>query len=303
MEETKIKGFKIIFSEKTMTINNSYQLRNIDKMKYVLEEALQKTTIYNTQRTINSLLREWIGKNNLYKIHLFRKNTQNSIFKKNIKKRTAFIYFCLSASSLLKYKSIKNFYYFKTKVKEKQYKNYIKKHRKNIKKAFQNEIIHNPNIYLLVDRELISKLSQRILDHDKSKYSKEEFDAYRKNFYPINKKEKEDNLKNFEKAWEHHYKNNSHHWQNRQYKKSFNINNDEEVLDVLENVLDWAAMGYTFKDTVKEYYDKNKDNIILCSSEKIFLEHIIYDILLDEGVKNGRAKRKRNCNRNSLWYK
>ena len=292
MEETKIKGLKITYTKNLLTIQKSYQISDIDKMKVILNEALEKSEIYSTQRNLKSLLREWISHNTLYKLHLFRKHTSNCSFEKEIKKYISFVYFFLSLPSRIKYK-IKKFYYFlKTKRKEKQYKKYLKKHLKYIKKAYK-KLIHNPNIYLLVDKEILNKLYQRVLNHDKSKFSSEEFDYYRKYYFPINNNEKEENLKDYEKALEHHYQNNSHHWQHRQEKKTFNIYNDEEILDVLENLLDWVAVGYDFKNTAKEYYDKNKDKIILCKEEKIYLEHILYDIFNEEGDLKWKKKKKK----------
>ena len=294
MEETKIKGIKITYTEDYMTFKDSFQISNIDKMKIILKEALEKTTIYTTKRNINSLIDEWIAHNILYKLHLFRKHTQNSNFKKKIKKRVALCYFLLSVPFKIKHGYSKFFKELKIKRKEKQYKKYIQHHLKNIQIAYQEEIVNNPNTYLLIDKELLKKLYKRVLTHDKSKYSMEEFNAYRKNFYPINNKEKEENKKDFEKAWEHHWNNNSHHWEYRQNKQYFNINNDEEVLDVLENILDWIAMGYKFKDRPTDYYEKNKDKIILCDKERAYLEHVLYDIIQKDGGKTWKkiAKKK-----------
>ena len=127
--------------------------------------------------------------------------------------------------------------------------------------------------------EKINALWERVLVHDESKYSEEEFIPYRKNFFPINAEEKENNKLDFDKAWEHHWKNNSHHWQYRKNKTSFNKDNKEEVLDVLENVLDWMAMGYKFNDRPYQYYENNKNNIVLCDDERKYLEDLIYNII------------------------
>ena len=301
MEETKIKGLKIIYSQNYMKIENTYQITNIEKIEQILQEAISKPTIYLTKRKIKSLQKEWIAHNFLYKIHICRKKNKDILFKKKNKKIISFIYFLLSLLQMTKYKIKKHFLRKKKKKKEKQYKKYIKEHLKNVKIAYQEEILNNPYIYLLVDKEILNKLYQRVLKHDESKFSKEEFDAYRKNYYPINDKEKEENKNNFDKAWEHHWKNNSHHWQYRQNKKTFNINDDDEILDVLENVLDWIAMGYKFKNRPTEYYEKNKNQIILCEKEKKFLEHILYDIIQKDGGQTWKKiikkKNKKNKSR------
>ena len=43
-------------------------------------------------------------------------------------------------------------------------------------------------------------LYEQILKHDNSKYESEEFNAYRKNYFPVNTEEKELNKKDFEAA-------------------------------------------------------------------------------------------------------
>lgn len=56
--EKKIKGLKINYKEDNLKIIDSYQITNIDKMKIILEEALNKTIIYITDRSIDSLINE-----------------------------------------------------------------------------------------------------------------------------------------------------------------------------------------------------------------------------------------------------
>ena len=294
MEEMKIKGFKITIDKNGILIKDSYSLTNINKMRDILKEILSKTIEYNTNRSLNSLVNEWIAHNVLYKFHLFRKHTRDTYFEKRIKKIISFLYILISLPSKIKYGYIKLYLSKKIKRKNKQYKKQLIKHQKYIKKAYK-ELISFPDIFLIIDKEILDKLQERVLIHDQSKFEPEEFDAYRKNFYPINKQEKEENIENFKKALEHHYKNNRHHWQNRQYKQTFNICDDDEIVDVLENIIDWLAVGYQYKNRPYEYYEQNKDKIILCDRERAFLEHILYDILESKENKQWRKKKKKNA--------
>lgn len=98
----------------------------------------------------------------------------------------------------------------KEKIKEYQYKKYIEEHKENIKKAFV-ELSTCPDLDWLITEDLSCKLFERIKIHDNSKYSAEEFDAYRWFYYPANKLEKAVGNYVFESAWEHHYENNDHH--------------------------------------------------------------------------------------------
>ena len=278
MAEMKIRGLKIFYSTSDLNIIDSYQIHNIKKMKAILTEALEKAEDYITDRTINSLTNEWIAHNVFYKLHLFRKYTKDCNFESKQKKSITFIYFIFSRISKIKYNINKIKDNIKIKKQTKNYKKYIKEHQENIKKAFE-EIKENPVIFQRYGNEILNALWERVLIHDKSKYSEEEFIPYRKNFFPINAEEKENNRLDFDKAWEHHWKNNSHHWQYRKNKTSFNKDNQEEILDVLENILDWIAMGYKFNDRPYQYYENNKNNIILCEDEKNYLEDLIYNAI------------------------
>ena len=276
--ETKIKGLKIEYSIDEFTIFNSYQISSINKMKLILKDFFDKNKDIIFDRKISSLINQWITYNFFYKIFLFRKHTKNCRFKEKPKKITSILCFLFSRFKKIRYKivCIKN--YFKIKKKTKLYKKYIQEHQANIEKAYE-EMKENSIIYQRYNGEILDALWERVLVHDKSKYSDEEFIPYRKNFYPINAEEKENNKQDFEKAWEHHWKNNSHHWQYRKNKTSFDKDNKEEVLDVLENILDWIAMGYKFNDRPYQYYENNKNNITLCDDERKYLEDLIYNVI------------------------
>ena len=278
MTEMKVKGLKIFYSNKDLNIIDSYQICNIKKMENILTDALEKADEYNTHRTMDSLINEWITHNLFYKLHLFRKSTKDCNFESEQKIIIKIICFIFSRISKIKYfiKKIKD--NIKIKKQTKLYIKYIVEHKKNIEKAFE-EMRENSLLFQRYDDDILDALWERVLVHDESKYSEEEFIPYRKNFFPINAEEKENNKLDFDKAWEHHWKNNSHHWQYRKNKTSFNKDNKEEVLDVLENVLDWMAMGYKFNDRPYQYYENNKNNIILCDDERKYLEDLIYNII------------------------
>ena len=163
-----------------------------------------------------------------------------------------------------------------TYIQEERYMRYVQKHRIRMSEAYE-EMLTCPEITNL-GNEILIMLKQRVVFHDITKFKVEEFDAYRKNFFPISQREKKDNLDNFEKAWQHHYDNNPHHWQHRRNNTEFNKNNPEQVVNVLENVCDWLAVGYTYKNRPYQYYEKHKEKIELCPEEKEFFEYIIYSL-------------------------
>ena len=160
------------------------------------------------------------------------------------------------------------------KLKEHEYKKYIEEHRDNIRDAFV-EVSTCPDLDWIITEDISVKLFERILAHDLSKYSDEEFDAYRRYYHPINIEERENAKEDFDKAWEHHWKNNDHHWEHRQNDTDFT---EETELAILENVCDWLAMGYKFHDRPIEYYNKNKNKIILPDKQRELLERILKDL-------------------------
>lgn len=163
------------------------------------------------------------------------------------------------------------------KVKEKEYIKYIENHKFLIEQAF-DEMVMCPDMQWLTWEFYHIDLYDRIKNHDNSKYEIEEFDAYRKNYYPVNEEEKELNKEDFEKAWKHHYESNRHHWQCRQFDScKDNKLSKEQILDCLENVCDWMAVGYDKGDRPYQFYETIKDKIKLPQEEIDFLEKVIYE--------------------------
>lgn len=159
---------------------------------------------------------------------------------------------------------------------EAKYKEYIDNHRQNVQKAW-SAMKSNSDCIKLINENLqpysINMINDYLIpNHDLSKYSKEEFDAYRKEFYPISEEEKEKNKENFNEAWKHHYHNNLHHWNwwyetNKMY--------DMSLMYVVEMICDWEAMGYKFGNNSLEYYNKNKDSIHLGFLQRQFAEALM----------------------------
>ena len=160
--------------------------------------------------------------------------------------------------------------------KEKEYLNYIYNHKLNIEDAFM-EMVMCPDLDWIGWDFYHTDLYERILEHDNSKYDKEEFNAYRKNYYPVDKEEKELNQDDFELAWKHHWESNRHHWQCRQY----DICPDDkltksQILDCLENICDWLAIGYVKGDRPYQFYNQIKEEINIPKAEKDFMEKVIF---------------------------
>ena len=147
--------------------------------------------------------------------------------------------------------------------KEEEYMEYIKDHINNVHKAF--EIMYEiKDKFKDIDRYDISDAIESIKEkglieiHDESKYSDEEFDAYRRHFHSIDDKEKEESEEDFKLAWKHHYENNPHH-------PEYWINKDGEVRNmemiyIVEMACDWIAMGYAKNNSnALKYLNDNRE--------------------------------------------
>ena len=159
--------------------------------------------------------------------------------------------------------------------KELEYKCYILQHLANIKKAY---ILYKD--FLIEKLELrdsdVRVISDLVRQHDDSKWDLEEFDAYRKHFYPTLQENEmvqdmKDRLeKDFDAAWEHHYKNNPHHWQ------YWGKDNDIPNVYIAEMILDWIAMGMAgSKIKAYDWYDQHRDEIQVTDNARIKLDETL----------------------------
>ena len=119
-------------------------------------------------------------------------------------------------------------------------------------KYLNDHISNTYRSFLLIKQELckdidnfpnISSLDNQIRNHDKSKYSKEEWSAYRNKFYPTEDKPADE--QKFDEAWLHHQHNNPHHWQ---HWVLFRDSGDLVGLDmpinyVIEMLCDWHSFS------------------------------------------------------------
>lgn len=117
--------------------------------------------------------------------------------------------------------------------KEQEYYKYLKIHEVRLKASFNDRIYALKNA-LLLSKEQCEELKERILKHDASRYTPEEWDNWRKSYFPVNDKEKEEGEKTEKEARKHHYKVNAHHpehWNGKEMDK----------VSIAEMIIDWEA--------------------------------------------------------------
>lgn len=165
-------------------------------------------------------------------------------------------------------------------VKEKEYMDYIDKHIANVLDSF-NKYIDKPDIVipgydLQRSIQIIDRLYPDVMNHDSSKYSEEEFNPYRRHFYPTEAEKKAGESKldeqNFDNACLHHYVSNPHHpdffrWVTITEKDiygcplSITVNDkphdplDMDDVDIIHMLCDWKSMTYNpGASSIQEYW-------------------------------------------------
>ena len=210
-------------------------------------------------------------------------------------------------------------------VQAKKYLDYIDEHRKNVETAFRN-LFSNP-VISLADSKLFSidknwekyvdRLEEDIKNHDLSKYTDEEFYAYRAKY---NQTEEEKARYNNDQvyqqmvdeaikdAWDHHYRNNYHHpmfWKCveiirlDEYGVPVEVNpnygivkqdpDDMTLIAILHMICDWEAMSIKFGGKTTDWYVNKAEDERKAMSEntrkltKQILEYL-YDVELPDSV-------------------
>ena len=171
------------------------------------------------------------------------------------------------------------------KKKEEEYLDYINTHKANVKKAwdiikeFDNPYIQN-NLY---------DLDRNIKDHDNSKYDDEEFEYYRKKYFPINDDEANEVMDKIQDIFWLHYSKNPHHWEywldeNKEldYTKHNEDNIDNTIMMAyIEMFCDWASFGLKQDNPreVRSWYINEKPKMTLFPAEQEVLEDILEEYI------------------------
>ena len=163
--------------------------------------------------------------------------------------------------------------------KEQEYIKYIVEHINNVNRAYIElfkgrtfdhvEIEFENGEKLSIDTlamdQIIKDLELEVKAHDLTKFSNEEFPAYRMRFFPTDTEKKQMEADSdyaasveasFQAAWEHHYHENKHHanyWMyelddNGEY-KLLDTPIVMPVVDILHMICDWSAMSIKFQNT------------------------------------------------------
>lgn len=157
-----------------------------------------------------------------------------------------------------------------------EYTTYLDEHISNVSRAYEWLKGNLPGLLENVNSD------RQIYDHDNSKFSSEEYEAYDEYFYG---RVKTPQVKSdFQYAWLHHIHDNPHHWQ------YWILHNDEPgegmvVLDmpyqyIIEMICDWWAFSWKKGDLTEifSWYDKHKSYMKLSKKTRDTVENILKSI-------------------------
>jgi hypothetical protein len=168
------------------------------------------------------------------------------------------------------------------KLKEDEYRKYIDIHIKNVEKIWKHVLKKYIRDEYWLEDGMIYCINMLIENHDRSKYLDDEFRGYRQYFYSDN--DETISVSSFEYSWNHHIKNNSHHWEYWIIPKKENLILDMPFEYIIEMLCDWSAMAIQFKDSPSAWYNENKKSILVSDYTRKIIEDWI--MLFDFAVKD-----------------
>ena len=161
--------------------------------------------------------------------------------------------------------------------KEIEYKEYLDNHISNVIQAWEN-MKHKPKcIQVIQDSPLLksnieylkSTVDNLVRNHDASKYSAEEWEPYRRHWHPVNEQEKIDSKADMDRAWEHHYTTNMHHWD---WWHIIHKEKDMLICYVVEMCCDWIAMSMVKGGDALSWFNNNKEIVLGPEQKKLVIE-------------------------------
>ena len=161
-----------------------------------------------------------------------------------------------------------------------EYNEYLETHKSNVIKGLR----------YLMDAGIIPYYSGhealvKAANHDESKYSLEEYEAYDDYFYGRENADEDDKKvidDTFDYAWLHHIHCNPHHWQ---YWVLTGDDENEKVLempasDVYEMIADWWSFSWKNGDLneIFKWYDDHKERMKLHPKTRKMVEYILKEL-------------------------
>lgn len=158
------------------------------------------------------------------------------------------------------------------------YHNYLTNHIDNVRKAYETFI--KPVLtskYNKTNAEM-HEIEEEIANHDKSKWSEEEYEPYALHFYPPKGHTSEEFDDRYNVAWLHHQKNNPHHWQYwvliRDESKIVPL--DMPFKSIVAMLADWSSFQFIRNNSsAHKWYEEMGDSMILSKNTRKIVEDLL----------------------------
>ena len=160
-------------------------------------------------------------------------------------------------------------------ISRQKYRNYINMHTYKVQESW-NEIKNKISI-CKDNNELVTRIDNQIMVHDRSKLDPAEFEPYRRKFYPVDDEDKI-SQKEFDIALNHHYYNNPHHPEYFQLHPDHDIFNNTRIACTIEMICDWMACGKDHCNTALDWYNSNADRFNFRPEIKEIVEKTLHEI-------------------------
>lgn len=159
-----------------------------------------------------------------------------------------------------------------------EYDNYIRDHKDNLKHGLEWMERNLP----FLDGEKLAEAMLNAEQHDESKYTKEEYDAYDAYFYGDHARPPEVQAA-FDKAWLHHIHNNPHHWQHWVLLEDDpNIGSIGKALEmpleyVYEMIADWWTFSWRNNNLMEvfSWYESHRNHIFMNVKTRAIVESVL----------------------------
>ena len=159
-----------------------------------------------------------------------------------------------------------------------EYDQYLKEHKENIIRGLKWMEEYLPASF--IDGKKMAEAQLNAENHDESKFSKDEYDAYDAYFYGGNRSYAVE--KAFDLAWLHHQHNNPHHWQYWCLVDDDPSPHSSRALDmpleyIYEMIADWWSFSWKNNNlmTIFSWYDEHYDYIQLSKTTRITVDMIL----------------------------
>lgn len=141
------------------------------------------------------------------------------------------------------------------------YSHYLVEHIRRVRRAIEEFLkTEEFGISPYNNPDFIAEMHVRSDNHDKSKWSIEEFFPYAEHYYGKHSEHPDMEDPAYDKAWEHHVASNDHH--DGYWRQEGRTPEQAPIESVFEMLCDWTSMSVFSGGYPSEWYNRNKGEVL-----------------------------------------